>query len=82
MSIKKQEEEVKLWTEACKSLFNLLLTLTAGLLFIGRTLFDKTAPSLKAFNRMLLLCGLVFEVVLVGVILWMWFKIKSIIKTL
>ena len=69
MSIKKQEEEVKLLTETCKTLFTFFLTISGGLM-------------LKAVNGLLLILGIVLDVALVCAILWLWFKIKNIIKTL
>ena len=82
MSIKKQEEEVKLWTEACKALFTLFLTVSAGLLFISRTLFGKTDPSLKAFNSVILLFGIVFDIGVIFLLVVTLIKVIKIIKKL
>jgi hypothetical protein len=82
MSIKKQEEEVKLLTETCKTLFTLFLTLSGGLIYIGRTFFDKATPLLRAVNGMILFLGTVIDIGVIIILVSTWIKIKKIIKEL
>jgi len=82
MSIKKQEEEVKLLTETCKTLFTFFLTVSGGLIYLGRTLFDKTTLSVKVFNGVILFLGSVLDMGLIIFLVSSWIKLKKIIKKL
>ena len=83
MSIKKQEEEVKLLTETCKTLFTFFLTLSGGLAFILRTTYSvKSGMSSSTIDGILLLVGVAVDSVVIVYIIKTWFKIKKVIKTL
>lgn len=81
MSIKKQEEKVKLLTEVLRMLFTLLLTVSGGVVFMLRAYLNKD-PASKGGDGLLLFWGIVIVICLLTGIIWIGFKIKGTIKTL
>jgi len=81
MSIKKQEEEVKLLTEVFRMSFTLFLTLSGALGIMLRAYLNKDAAS-KVGDELILICGGVLDAGLIALIFWIGIKIKGKIKTL